>query len=337
MARQLYKEGLYPLVIAGAVLLATHASPANVAAGTPLDSIEYSSDVSTALGVAAETVSDDELAADDLAGNVAAFSVGESIPPAADLVGYHINANDEILFCLDVGAELGSLILSPRDVARYDGTDYTLALDSHGVGLPDGARVDAIAEVDGELLLSFDVTVELPSGVIADDEDLVHAGGEGFTLFFDGSAAGVPVTLDLDGAHAIGSGEKLLLSFDVPANINDVAFDDDDVLEHDVALGTWELAYDGSLEHDGWVASDLDALYATPGTTAPSECGDATGDGDVTATDALAVLRAAVGAGNCRDCACDTNGDTSVTATDALVVLRLAVGLPVTPACPPCR
>jgi hypothetical protein len=41
-------------------------------------------------------------------------------------------------------------------------------------------------------VLSFDTAVSL-AGAAAEEEDLVRVEASGFTLFFDGSAAGVPV------------------------------------------------------------------------------------------------------------------------------------------------
>jgi hypothetical protein len=57
----------------------------------------------------------------------------------------------------------------------------------------------------------------------------------------------------------------------------------------------------------------------------------------VTASDALAVLNAAVGAFPCEPCVCDVDGSGSIAATDALVTLREAVGLSATLDCPPCN
>jgi hypothetical protein len=63
-------------------------------------------------------------------------------------------------------------------------------------------------------------------------------------------------------------------------------------------------------------------------------CGDVTGDGVLTATDALGVLRAAVDLFVCALEVCDFDGSGTVTASDALAVLRAAVGLEAEPACP---
>jgi hypothetical protein len=39
-----------------------------------------------------------------------------------------------------------------------------------------------------------------------------------------------------------------------------VVFADEDVLEHDLLTGTWEITYDGSAEHAGWGDANLDAV-----------------------------------------------------------------------------
>jgi hypothetical protein len=56
----------------------------------------------------------------------------------------------------------------------------------------------------------------------------------------------------------------------------------------------------------------------------------------VTASDALYTLQAAVGIATCAICVCDVDGGGSVAATDALAILRYAVGQPVTLNCPAC-
>jgi hypothetical protein len=65
-------------------------------------------------------------------------------------------------------------------------------------------------------------------------------------------------------------------------------------------------------------------------------CGDYNEDGDVTASDALSVLRVAVGSVSCEACICDVNDAGGITTTDALFVLRKAVGQNVAMNCPDC-
>ena len=70
-------------------------------------------------------------------------------------------------------------------------------------------------------------------------------------------------------------------------------------------------------------------------TTTPV-CADADDDDEITAVDALIVLKAAVLLTNCHPCLCDTNGNSNVRATDALIVLRKSVGLSASLDCLPC-
>jgi len=56
----------------------------------------------------------------------------------------------------------------------------------------------------------------------------------------------------------------------------------------------------------------------------------------ITPSDALFILQASVGLRTCELCVCDVTGDGNVSATDALVVLRAAVDLPVSLMCPAC-
>jgi spore coat protein A len=77
-------------------------------------------------------------------------------------------------------------------------------------------------------------------------------------------------------------------------------------------------------------------LVTTTTVLAAPVCGDATGNGNLTAEDALRVLRNAVGTLLCEPCVCDANGSGSTTASDALLVLRAAVGQQGKLACPDC-
>ena len=142
--------------------------------------------------------------------------------------------------------------------------------DGLGLGArPAGTGVDA-GTVDGsDLLVSFDVTVPL-SGTLFADEDLARWDGAGFSLAFDGSAAGVDPALDLDGAHRLTNGH-LLLSFDGFGAVGGLSFADEDVLERDPVGGTWELASDASLAYPGWPPADAQAVAARePAQTPPA-------------------------------------------------------------------
>lgn len=89
----------------------------------------------------------------------------------------------------------------------------------------------------------------------------------------------------------------------------------------------------------GCAAGNEDACAASTTTTTSTTlvvvvCGDANGNGEVTATDAQFTLRAAVGSEECALAVCDANGNGSVASSDALRILQYAVGQPVTLDCP---
>ncbi|HYC57790.1 MAG TPA: hypothetical protein VEL28_22885 [Candidatus Binatia bacterium] len=65
------------------------------------------------------------------------------------------------------------------------------------------------------------------------------------------------------------------------------------------------------------------------------ECGDFSGEGTISASDALGTLRSAVGSASCLPCVCDVDSSGTFTASDALRVLRNAVGQPVDLNCSP--
>ncbi|MHA7839956.1 MAG: right-handed parallel beta-helix repeat-containing protein, partial [bacterium] len=118
-------------------------------------------------------------------------------------------------------------------------------------------NVDAVAVGGGGLHLSFDTTVDLGGGLTPADEDLVLFVGGGFVLSFDGSAAGLDPTLDLDAANVQPDG-SFVLSLDHSGTIGGVVFDDDTVLIHDGS--TWAVAVDASELDAGFGAADLVAV-----------------------------------------------------------------------------
>lgn len=66
-------------------------------------------------------------------------------------------------------------------------------------------------------------------------------------------------------------------------------------------------------------------------------CGDTDGNLDVTASDALYSLAVSIGIESCDACVCDVNNTGSVNVTDALSILKTAVGAGPPMSCPPCE
>lgn len=103
----------------------------------------------------------------------------------------------------------------------------------------------------------------------------------------------------------------------------------------------WQSAHPGQ---DRYVI--VGRLFCVDPPTGQATCGDITcardtnpGDAgnSVSVSDALAILKAAVGLRPCVACRCDANGSGLVTASDAQIILKVSVGQQVTLACPPCN
>lgn len=218
-------------------------------------SLRVSPDTTAVLG--GVTVADKEIAEDDLTGGVILGNIGP-LPDGTDLTAYHLLANGDQLLAFDTTLVVGGVTVEPADVVRFDGTGYTLAFDASAAGVPSGTYVDALTHDGVDLVLSFDTTLNL-GGVIYDDADLIRFDGVEFFLYFDSIGAGVPDGTDIDAAHLMADG-TLLISFDTSGSLGGVVFDDEDVLGFDPLTNTWSLIYDGSAQHGGWAATDLNAI-----------------------------------------------------------------------------
>ena len=223
---------------------------------------EISTDVTTDLG--GTIAADEDVVEDTGSGAPTKIALG-TLPAAADVIGYSIATNGDILFSLDIASSLpGGVDVTPRDVVRYNGSVYSIELAGADHGIPAGAKIDAIGVVAGDLLLSFDVTVTV-GNVTADDEDLVRLEStqpDVWSLYFDGSAHGVPAAADLDGADVLDASGHLALSFDISGSAGGVAFDDEDILEFDPVGDSWSMRYDGSAHFASLAAADVDAVFA---------------------------------------------------------------------------
>ena len=242
-------------LIAGLCLL-----PAMGIIAAPLSSIQFSPDIT--IDPDDTLVADENVAEDNLSGGVSLTGVG-AIPPNADVTAYHVLENGDRLLAFDITVELaGSILISPVDIVRYDGGAFSLEFDGSALGVPAGTRIDAVSmDAKGDLLISFDITILL-DGLLFADEDLARFDGVDFSMFFDGSMAGIDPSLDLDAMHFNPGSNTLLMSFDGSGQVDGTQFSDEDLLEYGVVAQTWGMAFDGSANHSVWVAADLDAAYA---------------------------------------------------------------------------
>lgn len=226
----------------------------------PVVALRYSFDTATVSGIF--LYEDENVSQDDLAGALG-FAWTGPLPEQADLTAYHLRQDGTQLFALDITVNFPGLPgVRPNDVVSFNGNGYGLAFSGVANGLPAGTAIDALTAASNEdLLLSFDVALDLAS-ISAEDRDLLRWNGSGWSVFFDGSDAGVPDGLDLDAAHLLTDNVRLLLSFDGSGVIGGIQFDNEDVLEYNLVNSSWVLFWDGSGRRPEVATADLDALYA---------------------------------------------------------------------------
>lgn len=207
-------------------------------------------------------------AATDLGAGPIAVAPPTALPVTSRLSALQPDGLDTLFATREAILLPNSLFVRPADIARTDGATHTLEFDGQAAGLPPGVAVDAVAfAANGDLLLSFDVSLEL-SGAIHADEDLVGFDGAVFYGFFDGSAESIPTTLDLDGAHFDAAGNSLLVSFDSAGSVGGIAFAREDILRFDRDDSSWSLAFDASARDAAFASSDLVAVPEPAAATA---------------------------------------------------------------------
>jgi len=242
------------------MVLALAAATFSAGAATPKEVI-YSPDIT--LELAGLLVSDESAAHDNLNGVVTPEAIG-AIPSVSELTVFHQLENGDQLLAFDTTIVLpGAVTARPFDVVRHSGSTYSIEFSGASNGVPAGARLDALSmNGAGQLLLSFDTTVSL-SGITVADEDVVLFNGSSFSLFFDGSAAGLSPGVDLNALHFAPDSGFLYVSFDTGGAVGGVTFQDEDLLVHNPIGASWNLAYNGAAEHAEWVAGDLDAVFVS--------------------------------------------------------------------------
>ncbi|MCA9504168.1 MAG: hypothetical protein R3F16_15590 [Myxococcota bacterium] len=227
------------------------------------DEVRFSYDVSLVLDVPGGPYFDADEDVRILSGLTTSRDALGPLPSSVDVSAFHLESDGTHLFALDAATSLGplpGLLVRSGDVVRWDGVAHSIVFDGRAAGLASGVRVDAVSRgPGGDLLLSFDVAVDL-GGLVAADEDLVAWDGSVFSLFFDGSAEGVGRGLDVDAAHYFAAEDALWLSFDTSGTVASgaISFVDTDAVEWRVTDGTWIATLPGALAP----GTDLDAIHA---------------------------------------------------------------------------
>ncbi|UCF66932.1 MAG: type II secretion system protein [Acidobacteriota bacterium] len=128
------------------------------------------------------------------------------------------------------------------DIVRDDSGAYSVA-----VTLPSGTPIDAVFRMNvGDWLISFEAPTDL-GGATYEPRDVVRFDGLAYSLMFDGSARGVPITSSVDAVLLVGGDDgDIVLSFDVPTTIGASTYEPADLVRYDSATG-FSLFFDASV------------------------------------------------------------------------------------------
>ncbi len=185
----------------------------------------------------------------------------------------------------------------------------------------------------GDTLLDLaDLDFHAPTGMLYALWDSPVAGKERGRLgLLDPATQFSVVTVWKTAADSFGEEGFALLDSGMGSGLARAVIAEDDASDHSVYLY--------SLFSVPGAQTTTTTTTSTTSTTTPPglpSCADPSGDLAITATDALRVLRAAVGALSCLLCYCDVDGSGVTTAVDALRTLGIAVGQPHELLCPAC-
>lgn len=243
-----HQLGWVPLLFAGSAL---------VGAQTPLDEVHLSADIHTT----SPANGGGSLVADDDTASI--FTIGTGLADSfaflgtldqSDVDAYHAaDSCGPALFSVSSTVEIAGTVMRPADVFQDNGIKL---LDAAADDAPDGANIDAVSRIPGpcDLVVSFDVTVELNDTVYRPD-DLIRFAAGSFSRFREGSGRG-----NLDALHVLDTG-SVLASFAAPVPNLGMAFTDQDVIEQPEAGDDWQLSFQPALIDGSWASADTDALY----------------------------------------------------------------------------
>lgn len=201
-------------------------------------------------------------------------------------------------------------------------------------------------------------TIAGPGGntdsVDADDGEIDGSGTNGRSWFSGNGAAGITIEFDPERANGLPTLVGVVWT-DSGAGAS-VTFEAFDVNDESVLLAPYGPFLHSDASNNG--ETDEDRFYGVisgagvrkihiSNTSGGIEidhvqlnrcflCGDANADLQLSASDALFVLRASVGTEECMPCICDANDSDSLTVADALAVLRRSVGITAPADCPSC-
>ena len=197
------------------------------------------------------------------------YTLAATLPPGTPIDGLHRMGSGKWLISVSSATVLGGTTWEQSDVVAFDGVaTYSLFFSGASAGVPASSDVDAVLidKATGDLVLSFDIPTTI-GATTYEPADLVRYTGGIFSLFFDASAAGIPITSNVTGADQLGT--RTAMTFDVPTRVGPALFLPGQLVAWDgLALSVLD-------PQPGWPASrsasiDALSLLPSPGVVPPT-------------------------------------------------------------------
>jgi len=165
------------------------------------------------------------------------LAVGAMLMLAASIP---VRAQQTVLFAPDVPTDLVGATFFPWEAVQSDAATYTVELL-----LPNGTRINALHRMNvGDWLFTVAVPTDL-GGAVFETRDVIRFDSTNYTVFFDGSAEGLPLSARIDSLLLDGgdSGD-LVIGFESPTAIGGFTFAPADLVRF--SGGSFSLFFDAS-------------------------------------------------------------------------------------------
>ena len=193
---------------------------------------------------------------------------GVALDEGVNIDAFHFNES-WYKFSVDIKTFLNGINFRCMDVVHYEGGQYYKAFNGLTRGIPASVCIDAVTTLpDESIVFSVDVPVSL-EGTDYQENDLIRWDGVSFSLYFDGSANGIPEGANIDGVHVTPEG-MLHFSLDIPVQLGGIDVKDSDIVGYDSG---YYLTF-GGVSAGLPVGANIDAVSDSGG-----HPGDMDGDG----------------------------------------------------------
>ncbi len=132
--------------------------------------------------------------------------VAVGIPNGARIDAGTVLSDGSMVFSLDIPVTLGGTSFKANDLIKYDGSSFDLYFSGSDNGIPENANIEGVwVSLEGEILFSLDIPCSL-NGLEVKDKDIIKWSEGSFSLYFDGTLAGLAEGSDV---NALSSGIEL--------------------------------------------------------------------------------------------------------------------------------